>query len=62
MLSGRQKRRERQAEQEAKTAEREAAAAAVAIAAATSRGLSAQELKVSRLVFPVPFCFVLHIC
>lgn len=48
-ISGRQKRRERRAEQEAKAAESEAAAAAAAAAAASSRGLSAQELKVSPL-------------
>lgn len=46
-ISGRQKRRERRAEQEAKTAQREAAAVADAAAAAASRGLTAQELKVT---------------
>ena len=58
-INGRQKRRERRSEQEAKTAEREAAAAAVVVAAATSRGLSAQELKVSRLVCCMSFCSIL---
>lgn len=48
-ISSRQKRRERRAEQEVKAAESEAAAAAAAAAAASSRGLSAQELKVSQL-------------
>ena len=48
-VHGRQKRRERRAEQEVKAAESEAAAVAAAAAAATSRGLSAQELKVSCL-------------
>lgn len=45
-ISSRQKRRERRAEQEAIATENEAAAAAAAAAAASSRGLSAQELKV----------------
>lgn len=48
-VSGREKRRERRADQETKAAEREAAAAADAAAAAASKGLSAQELKVSVL-------------
>lgn len=48
-ISGRQKRRERRADQETRAAEREAAAAADAAAAAASKGLSAQELKVSLL-------------
>ena len=46
-ISGRQKRRERRAGQEAKAAQREATAAADAAAAAASKGLTAQELKVS---------------
>lgn len=46
-VDSRQKRRERRADQEAKAAQREAAAAADAAAAAASKGLSAQELKVS---------------
>lgn len=70
-ISGRQKRRERRVEQEAKAAESEAAAAAAAAAAANSRGLSAQELKVSPLDpprtiqkydLPMPFTLCIHNC
>lgn len=70
-ISGRQKRRERRSEQEAKAAESEAAAAAASAAAASSRGLSAQELKVCPLDpprtvqkydLPMPLTLCIHNC